>query len=122
MVGEGADELFGGYPTYIGALLARPLLALAAAASKSAIAAAVDALPVSDKKVTLSYLLKRFVEGDEFDGPRATPGLDVADPAASSRRLGVSRAARSLRAGRRTVTFSTSCSRAISRRRSRRGC
>jgi asparagine synthase (glutamine-hydrolysing) len=67
MVGEGADELFGGYPTYIGALLAdrysrwpRPL--------KAAVGAAVRALPVSDKKVTISYLLKRFVEGDEFAG------------------------------------------------------
>jgi len=67
MVGEGADELFGGYPTYIGAMLAdryshwpRPV--------KSAIAAAVAALPVSDKKVTISYLLKRFVEGNEFTG------------------------------------------------------
>jgi len=67
MVGEGADELFGGYPTYIGALLAdryarwpRPL--------KAAISGLASALPVSDKKVTLSYLLKRFVEGDEFTG------------------------------------------------------
>jgi asparagine synthase (glutamine-hydrolysing) len=67
MVGEGADELFGGYPTYIGALLAdrfarwpRPI--------RSAIAAAVSAMPVSDKKVTTSYLLKRFVEGDGFTG------------------------------------------------------
>jgi asparagine synthase (glutamine-hydrolysing) len=67
MVGEGADELFGGYPTYIGALLAdrysrfpRPL--------KAALARVVRALPVSDKKVTISYLLKRFVEGDEFAG------------------------------------------------------
>jgi asparagine synthase (glutamine-hydrolysing) len=67
MVGEGADELFGGYPTYIGAQLAdrysrwpRPL--------KAAVASAVRALPVSDKKVTISYLLKRFVEGDEFTG------------------------------------------------------
>ncbi len=67
LVGEGADELFGGYPTYIGALLAdrysrwpRPL--------RRALAAAVSALPVSDKKVTISYLLKRFVEGDELSG------------------------------------------------------
>jgi len=67
MVGEGADELFGGYPTYIGALLAdhyaglpRPL--------RSAIASVVSALPVSDKKVTISYLLKRFVEADEQTG------------------------------------------------------
>ena len=67
MVGEGADELFGGYPTYVGALLAdryarwpRPI--------KSAIAAAVSTLPVSDRKVTTSYLLKRFIEGDELTG------------------------------------------------------
>jgi asparagine synthase (glutamine-hydrolysing) len=67
MVGEGADELFGGYPTYIGALLADrysrwpgPL--------KAAVAAMVRALPVSDKKVTISYLLKRFVEGNDFAG------------------------------------------------------
>jgi asparagine synthase (glutamine-hydrolysing) len=67
MVGEGADELFGGYPTYIGALLAdrysrwpRPV--------RSAIAGLVSALPVSDRKVAVSYLLKRFVEGDELAG------------------------------------------------------
>jgi asparagine synthase (glutamine-hydrolysing) len=67
MVGEGADELFGGYPTYIGALMAdrysrfpKPL--------KAAIAGVVRALPVSDKKVAISYLLKRFIEGDEFEG------------------------------------------------------
>ncbi len=67
LVGEGADELFGGYPTYIGALLA-DRYSRWPRAIKSAIAAAVSALPVSDKKVTLSYLLKRFVEGDEFTG------------------------------------------------------
>ena len=67
MVGEGADELFGGYPTYIGALLAdryarwpKPV--------RRAVAAAVHALPVSDKKVTISYLLKRFVDGNDFSG------------------------------------------------------
>ena len=67
LVGEGADELFGGYPTYIGALLAdryarwpRPV--------RAAIAAAVRALPVSDRKVTISYLLKRFVDGNDFTG------------------------------------------------------
>ena len=99
MVGEGADELFGGYPTYIGALLAdrysrwpRPV--------KSAIAAAVAALPVSDKKVTISYLLKRFVEGNEFTGlsrhlvwtsqiaPQLLTALGVApQPALSQRSL-----------------------------------
>jgi asparagine synthase (glutamine-hydrolysing) len=67
MVGEGADELFGGYPTYLGALLA-DRYARWPRAIKSAIAAAVSAMPVSDKKVTTSYLLKRFVEGDGFTG------------------------------------------------------
>ena len=57
--GEGADELFGGYPTYLGhqaarglGLLPRPLRRLAAAA--------VERIPPSDRKVTLEYLLKRF--------------------------------------------------------------
>lgn len=67
LVGEGGDELFGGYPTYIGARAAeyyarlpRPL--------KTAIKAAVEAWPVSEKKVTTSFVLKRFVQGAEMDG------------------------------------------------------
>ncbi|HEX4825946.1 MAG TPA: asparagine synthase (glutamine-hydrolyzing) [Candidatus Polarisedimenticolaceae bacterium] len=67
MVGEGADELFGGYPTYIGALLASRYGRLPGAI-KSLIASAVNGLPVSDKKITVSYLLKRFVEGDAYSG------------------------------------------------------
>jgi asparagine synthase (glutamine-hydrolysing) len=35
---------------------------------KAVFAAVVRALPVSDKKVTVSYLLKRFIEGDAFSG------------------------------------------------------
>ena len=67
LVGEGGDELFGGYPTYIGAQMAehyarlpRPLRAM--------IKRAVEAWPPSDKKVTLSFVLKRFVQGAEMDG------------------------------------------------------
>ena len=67
MVGEGADELFGGYPTYIGALLA-DRYARWPGAAKAIVAAAVRSLPVSDKKVTISYLLKRFIEGDTYSG------------------------------------------------------
>ncbi|MBE1159084.1 asparagine synthase (glutamine-hydrolyzing) [Dyella acidiphila] len=67
LAGEGADELFGGYPTYLGVhwsayytQLPRPLRALAQKL--------IEQLPTSDKKVTLSFLLKRFVRGQELDG------------------------------------------------------
>jgi asparagine synthase (glutamine-hydrolysing) len=67
MVGEGADELFGGYPTYIGALLADRYARLPRSI-RGVLAAAVRMLPVSDKKITVSYLLKRFVDGDAYSG------------------------------------------------------
>ena len=67
LAGEGADELFAGYPTYLGAhwsnqftRLPKPLRALAQKL--------IEKLPTTDKKVTLSFLLKRFVDGQELDG------------------------------------------------------
>ncbi|HMP82583.1 MAG TPA: asparagine synthase (glutamine-hydrolyzing) [Verrucomicrobiota bacterium] len=67
LVGEGADELFGGYPTYPGALLAERF-ARWPAWLRSSIRRAVEAIPPSDKKVTISFLLKRFVQGAEQSG------------------------------------------------------
>jgi len=67
LVGEGADELFGGYPTYIGAGLARRFARLPGWL-KSAIKRTVELLPPSEKKVTISFLLKRFVQGVELNG------------------------------------------------------
>jgi asparagine synthase (glutamine-hydrolysing) len=67
LVGEGADELFGGYPTYIGAGVAERYSRLPGWI-KSAVRRAVEALPPSEKKVTISFLLKRFVQGTELDG------------------------------------------------------
>ena len=67
LVGEGADELFGGYPTYIGAGMAERFTRLPNWL-KSAIRHTVEWLPPSEKKVTLSFLLKRFVSGAELNG------------------------------------------------------
>jgi asparagine synthase (glutamine-hydrolysing) len=67
LAGEGADELFGGYPTYLGARwssqyarLPKPVRVLAQKL--------IEKFPTSDKKVTLSFLLKRFIRGQDLDG------------------------------------------------------
>jgi asparagine synthase (glutamine-hydrolysing) len=67
LVGEGADELFGGYPTYIGAGLAERFVRLPAWV-RGAIRRVVASLPVSDKKMTISFLLKRFIQGADLGG------------------------------------------------------
>jgi asparagine synthase (glutamine-hydrolysing) len=67
LVGEGADELFGGYPTYIGAGVAERYARLPAW-TRRLIRRAVEALPPSDKKMTISFLLKRFVGGADMPG------------------------------------------------------
>ena len=56
--GEGADELFGGYYTYVADLLA-PRIGRAA----SLAAPLVELLPSSSRKVSLDYKAKRFVRG-----------------------------------------------------------
>jgi len=53
--GEGGDELFGGYYTYVADLLARRVGRLAAMAAPLA-----EALPSSDSKVSFDYKAKRF--------------------------------------------------------------
>jgi len=58
--GEGADELFGGYPTYLGHAAAAGYGRLPSAV-RSVIDRIVDSLPVSDTKVPIRLLLKRFV-------------------------------------------------------------
>ena len=67
LVGEGADELFGGYPTYLGLGLAERFTRLPMWL-RTGIRRGVEALPVSRKKMTVSYLLKRFVQGAELRG------------------------------------------------------
>ncbi len=65
-VGEGADELFGGYPTYIGVEVAKRFVRLPSWL-RLAIRRVVGVLPLSEKKVTISFLLKRFVEGADWN-------------------------------------------------------
>ncbi len=64
--GEGGDELFGGYPTYIGERLARNYEKLPKSLRRL-FNAFVRALPNSTRKVTLTYLAKRFIEGQGLD-------------------------------------------------------
>jgi asparagine synthase (glutamine-hydrolysing) len=66
LVGEGADELFGGYPTYIGAGIYERYARMPQWV-RGAVRWGVERWPVADKKVTLSFLLKRFVQGEGLD-------------------------------------------------------
>lgn len=59
--GEGADELFGGYPTYLGHAL-EPGFAGLPAPLRRTLARAIHLLPDSAAKVPLPALLKRFVQ------------------------------------------------------------
>ena len=67
LVGEGGDELFGGYPTYLGAQWADRYASLPAPL-QNVIRRIVEALPPSEKKVTVSYVLKRFVQAAGMEG------------------------------------------------------
>jgi asparagine synthase (glutamine-hydrolysing) len=69
LVGEGGDELFAGYPTYVGGALAERYARLPAPLRR-ALAAAAPALGASAGNTTLRYLLRRFLES--ADVPAAT--------------------------------------------------
>lgn len=88
LVGEGADELLGGYPTYVGAGVAE-LFARLPRWARVLFRRAVESLPPSERKVTISFLLKRFVQGADLPGlPRHLLWVSNID-AALLRRLGV---------------------------------
>ncbi|MGD8727118.1 MAG: asparagine synthase (glutamine-hydrolyzing) [Gemmatimonadales bacterium] len=58
--GEGADELFGGYPTYIGHRFA-PWFAGLPASVRAVVAALVELIPPSSSKIPIEFLLRKFV-------------------------------------------------------------
>jgi len=59
--GEGADELFGGYPTYLGHRWAGRFAALPGPL-RDVIRRVVQAMPATPAKVSLQFLARRFVE------------------------------------------------------------
>ena len=60
--GEGADELFGGYYTYLGDRYARALRRVPALARRAALGLA-RTLPVSNEKIGFDYKLQRMLQG-----------------------------------------------------------
>jgi asparagine synthase (glutamine-hydrolysing) len=67
LCGEGGDELFGGYPTYLGAQWSDSYARLPGLL-RGPFERIVRAWPSSEKKMTLSFLLKRFVDGARIEG------------------------------------------------------
>ena len=68
--GEGGDELFGGYPTYLATHWAQRYRAIPAFA-RSWISALVGSLPVSWERISWDYKLKQFVYGAQFEPQRS---------------------------------------------------
>src|SRR6059058_4826574 len=62
--GEGADELFGGYPTYLGHKLA-PMYDALPGFARAALRRIVQRVPASSRKMTIEFLLKKFVTDAE---------------------------------------------------------
>jgi len=61
--GEGADELFGGYLTYMADRMAAPFRMTPRGLRRFVLGALGRYVPVSDDKISLEYKLKRWLEG-----------------------------------------------------------
>lgn len=81
LVGEGGDELFAGYPTYLGGALAARWQRLPARI-RSALAAAAPALGAPAGNTTVRWMLRRFLEAadaSEVDRHREWTGCIAAE-------------------------------------------
>lgn len=68
--GDGADELFGGYSTYLADVLASHLRRVPASLLK-VVRRAAQLWPVSDEKVSLEYCVKRLLSGCDLPPEQA---------------------------------------------------
>lgn len=84
LTGDGGDELFGGYPTYQAPYFRRAIDWLPDAVMRLG-AGAMRALPVSHRRISLDYRLKRLVKGIRLPADRAHASwrevLSIADQA-----------------------------------------
>ncbi|HJT90189.1 MAG TPA: asparagine synthase (glutamine-hydrolyzing), partial [Bryobacteraceae bacterium] len=69
--GDGADELFGGYLTYLADRMAQPLRRAPLRVRRSLASILRRCVPVSDEKIGVEYMLKRWVEGSWLDPDEA---------------------------------------------------
>ncbi len=79
--GEGADELFGGYQTYLADRYARWLRPVPRPLLR-ALAAVANLLPASDEKIGVEYKLQRFLAGCQLPPSQAHLFWNGAGPAA----------------------------------------
>ena len=61
--GDGADELFGGYLTYLADQWARPMRHVPKFLRRLALGALMRYCPISEKRLSREYMLKRWIEG-----------------------------------------------------------
>jgi asparagine synthase (glutamine-hydrolysing) len=69
--GEGGDEAFAGYETYAAFKASQWFRAVPRAVRRGLIAPIVNALPVSHKKLSLEFKMKRFLGGQDLTPPQA---------------------------------------------------
>jgi asparagine synthase (glutamine-hydrolysing) len=88
LAGEGGDEVFGGYPTYLAAKVGAHYDRLPAWC-RTAFRKLIDRWPENDRKMTLAFLLKKFVNGTQADGIARHLFWKANASAATLARLGV---------------------------------